>query len=82
MLRVETVGGIVRITLTDWGIPLDADNVKPFDDRATVDTRANGGTGLHLIYSLMDDVLRKTASEPGGPNVLVLSKRVERRSES
>ena len=44
LLRVETTDDVVRITLTDWGIPLDADNVTPFDKRATVETRAKGGT--------------------------------------
>ncbi len=78
LLRVETTDDVVRITLTDWGLPLDADNVGPFDVNAPVETRANGGTGLHLIHSLMDDVVRETASAPGGPNVLVLSKHVER----
>ena len=79
LLRVETTDEIVRITLTDWGLPFDPERVTPFDVRAPVETRAKGGTGLHLIYSLMDDVVRETASAPGGPNVLTLSKHVELR---
>ena len=78
LLRVEATDDLVRITLIDWGLPFDADNVRPFDIDAPVETRARDGTGLHLIYSLMDDVVRETASEPGGPNVLMLSKNVER----
>ncbi len=78
LLRVEATDDLVRITLIDWGLPFDADNVRPFDVDASVETRARDGTGLHLIYSLMDDVVRETASEPGGPNVLMLSKNVER----
>jgi len=77
LLRVETIDDVVRITLIDWGLPFDADTVRPFDVDAPVETRARGGTGLHLIHSLMDDVERETASVPGGPNVLVLSKHVE-----
>ncbi len=79
LLRVETSNDIVRITLTDWGIPFDPETVTPFDVRAPVETRAEGGTGLHLIHSLMDDVVRKAAAAAGGPNVLVLSKHVEHR---
>ncbi len=79
LLRVETADDVVRITLTDWGLPFDAENVRPFDVNATVETRAKGGTGLRLIHSLMDDVVRKTASAPGEPNILVLCKHVEHR---
>ena len=80
MLRVETADDVVRITLIDWGLPFDPENVSPFDVDAPVGTRAKGGTGLQLIHSLMDDVVRKTASAPGEPNVLVLRKHVEHRS--
>jgi len=79
LLRVETADDMVRITLIDWGLPFDANNVRPFDVDAPVETRAKGGTGLQLIHSLMDDVARKTASVPGEPNVLVLCKYVEHR---
>ena len=78
LLRAETTDDVVRITLTDWGVPFDPEKVTPFDVRATVKTRTEGGTGLRLIHSLMDDVARETASAPGGPNVLTLSKHVER----
>ena len=77
LLRVETIDDVVRITLIDWGLPFDADTVRPFDVDAPVETRAKGGTGLHLIHSLMDDIVREAASVPGGPNVLVLSKQME-----
>ena len=79
LLRVETTDDIVRITLTDWGLPFDPESVTPFDVRATLETRTEGGGGLHLIYSLMDDVSRNTAPAPGGPNVLMLSKHAELR---
>ncbi len=79
LVRVETTDDVVRITLTDWGLPFDADKVSPFDVDASIETRARDGTGLHLIYSLMDEVVRETALEPGGPNVLMLSKHVDRR---
>ena len=79
LLRVETTDDIVRITLTDWGLPFDPQSVRPFDVYATVETRAEGGGGLQLIHSLMDGVVRETASSPGGPNLLMLSKHVEDR---
>lgn len=79
LLRVETTDDVVRITLTDWGLPFDAESVRPFDDDAPVETRAKGGMGLRIIHSLMDDVVRETASAPGGPNVLMLSKHREHR---
>ena len=78
LLRVETSDDVVRITLTDWGLPFDPEKVTPFDLRPTDTTRTEDGTGLRLIYGLMDDVVRETASTPGGPNVLTLSKHVER----
>ena len=79
LLRVETTDDVVRITLTDWGLPFDPERVTPFDVRATVKTRTEGGTGLRLIHSLMDHVVRETASAAGGPNILTLSKHVEHR---
>ena len=80
LLRVETTVDEVRITLTDWGIPFDVESVPPFDVNALVETRANGGMGLRIVDSLMDDVVWD--SPPGGPNVLVLSKRRENRIAS
>ncbi len=82
LLQVETTDEIVRITLTDWGLPFDPTRVTPFDTRAPAETRARGGTGLQLIHSLMDGVVRETASAPGGPNVLMLSKHLEHRRTS
>ena len=79
LLRVETSDDVVRITLVDWGLPFDPVSVTPFDVHATVETRAEGGGGLQLIHCLMDGVVRETASSPGGPNLLMLSKHVEYR---
>ena len=79
LLRLEITDDVVRITLTDWGLPFDAESVRPFDVAAPVETRAKGGMGLRIIHSLMDDVVRKTASAPGEPNVIMLSKHVEHR---
>jgi serine/threonine-protein kinase RsbW len=78
LLRVETTDDVVRITLTDWGLSLDPDEVKPFDIHAPLETRIKSGLGLHLIHSLIDTVVRKMAPSPGGPNELTLSKHIER----
>ena len=82
LLRVETTDDMVCIWLTDWGLPFDAESVGPFDVDAPVETRAKGGMGLRIIHGLMDDVVRQTASAPGGPNVLMLSKHLEHRHAS
>jgi phosphoserine phosphatase RsbU/P len=42
-----------------------------------VEARIEGGMGLHLIRNLMDEVVRRTATAPGQPNVLKLVKRIE-----
>ena len=78
LVHVEAADDEVQIALTDWGIPLDPASVKPFDIHAPVETRVNGGMGLHLIHSLTDHVVRQTTPAPGGPNTLTLSKHVER----
>ena len=79
LVRVEAVDDAVCITLTDWGLAFDPGGVSPFDVDALVETRAKGGMGLRIVECLMDDVVRETASESGGPNVLVLCKHVEHR---
>jgi anti-sigma regulatory factor (Ser/Thr protein kinase) len=78
LLRAEVIGDALRITFTDWGLPLDPSAVKPFDIHTPIAARSTGGMGLHFIHSLMDSVVRETAPTPGGPNVLVLTKHIER----
>jgi len=77
-LRAEEVGDFVHLTLTDWGVPLNPADVKPFDINAPVEARIKGGMGLHFIHRLMDAVERSTASAPGQPNTLRLVKLIER----
>ena len=78
LVHAKAQGDAVYITLTDWGIPLDPDDVTPYDIHAPVEVRIKGGMGLHLIHSLMDGVERQTTPEPGGPNTLTLIKQIER----
>lgn len=78
LLTADQRGAFVQIALTDWGVPLNPDDVKPFDIHAPVETRIKGGMGLHFIHTLMDQVERETTAEPGKPNVLKLIKCIER----
>ncbi len=75
-VRVEAAVDKVRITLTDWGLPFEADPSYLAVD-VPLEERAEGGMGLLLVDKLMDEVARETASTPGGPNVLILVKNIE-----
>ena len=77
VIVVELIENSLRITLTDWGIPLDADDVKPFNLNDPVEKRIKGGMGLHFINTLMDEVYRNTSEALGSPNTLTLIKHVE-----
>jgi sigma-B regulation protein RsbU (phosphoserine phosphatase) len=78
LIRVETVDNLLYITLSDWGVSLNPDKVKPFDINAPIETRIQGGMGLHLIRSLMDTVVRRSSEAPGEPNTFPLVKQIER----
>ncbi len=77
LLVADEVGDFVQLTLTDWGIPLNPDDVTPFDINAPIETRIKGGMGLHFIHRLMDSVERETTPELGQPNRLKLVKLIE-----
>jgi len=74
LLRAERAENALHITITDWGLPFDAKDIEPFDIQASLEAHMKRGTGLYLINSLMDSVMRTPASAPGGPNVLTLIK--------
>lgn len=78
LLTATERGQFVQITLTDWGLPLNPDDVRPFDIHAPIETRIKGGMGLHFIHKLMDQVERETTLESGQPNRLRLMKIIER----
>jgi len=77
VIRAEVDEEMLRITLTDWGIPLDPKDVPEFDRHTPIELRIDGGMGLHFIRSLMDEVHRQ-ATPLGEPNTLTLRKRIER----
>ena len=76
-VRLETTDGAIRITLTDWGRPFDAEAAHLAVD-VPLEVRAEGGMGVLLIHGLMDEVARTTAPAPGGPNVLTMVKHTGR----
>ena len=78
MIRVDFADEVLHISLIDWGTPLDPNQVRPFDLDAPIETRIEGGMGLHLISNLVDQVIRKAAPFPGEPNELTLVKRITR----
>jgi len=76
-VRVEATDDAMRIELTDWGRPFEADAAHLAVD-VPVEVRAEGGMGVLLVHELMDEVTRSTASAPGGPNVLTMVKHTGR----
>jgi sigma-B regulation protein RsbU (phosphoserine phosphatase) len=78
LVNAAELGDFVQISLTDWGVPLNPADVKPFDINAPIEMRIKGGMGLHFINKLMDSVERQTSQEAGGPNTLKLVKLIER----
>jgi len=78
LIQARQAGEFVQISLTDWGVPLNPANIKPFDINAPVEARIKGGMGLHFINKLMDEVARETGNGEGQPNVLRLAKLIER----
>lgn len=74
---VEATEAAIRIMLTDWGQPFEADAPYLVRDMP-VEVRAKGGMGLLLVHEMMDSVTRTPATSPGGPNVLTLVKHIAR----
>ena len=65
---------VFQITLLDWGIPLDPDDVTEYDMDAPIESRIQGGMGLHFINTLTDSVVRNTTPNLGSENSLTLIK--------
>ena len=77
LVQVATRDGDLRITLTDWGRPFEADPAHLAVD-VPVEVRAEGGMGVLLMRELMDEVSHSTTTTPGGPNVLTMVKHIGR----
>ena len=74
---IEVTDREVRLALTDWGKPFEADAAHLAVD-VPPELRAEGGMGVLLIEELMDEVARTTSATPGGPNVLTMVKHIGR----
>ncbi len=76
LVQIKAVDDAVIITVTDWGLPLNAEVTLLPDVGASLEARTEGGMGLHLIYALMDSVTREPTTAPGQPNILTLTKQL------
>src|SRR4051812_5275563 len=76
-------GGLIEIAITplerelvielkDTGAPFDIDNVAPLPAEIGVDSLPEGGMGIHIAKTMLDEV----TYEPGPPNLWRLSKRL------
>lgn len=79
----RTAGGSIDIALTplpcelvieikDTGSPFDIDQVAPLPTVLDVDNLPEGGMGIHIAKTMLDDVIY----EPGPPNLWRLCKRL------
>jgi serine/threonine-protein kinase RsbW len=76
-------GGMIEIAITpnerelvielkDTGSPFDIDNVAPLPSELDVDSLPEGGMGIHIAKTMLDEV----TYEPGPPNLWRLCKRL------
>jgi anti-sigma regulatory factor (Ser/Thr protein kinase) len=77
-------GGMIEIAMTatdeelvieikDTGTPFDIDAVAPVPDELTDETLPEGGMGIHIAKTMLDEV----TYEPGPPNKWRLCKRLD-----
>lgn len=60
------------IEVKDTGVPFDIDEVAPLPTELDVDTLPEGGMGIHIAKTMLDEV----HYEPGPPNLWRLCKRL------
>lgn len=61
------------IEVKDQGHPFDIDEVPPLPSELDVDTLPEGGMGIHIAKTMLDEV----SYEPGPPNLWRLRKRLQ-----
>lgn len=77
-------GGMIEIAITpadqelvieirDTGTPFDIDGVAPIPDELTEESLPEGGMGIHIAKTMLDEVVY----EPGPPNLWRLAKRLD-----
>lgn len=62
----------LTIELKDTGSPFDIDNIAPLPTELDVDSLPEGGMGIHIAKTMLDEV----TYEPGPPNLWRLCKRL------
>ena len=56
-LEIETQGGVVTVTLTEYGVdPFDVTKPRNVNIAAPLEERTPGGLGLHLIQNMVDNL--------------------------
>jgi anti-sigma regulatory factor (Ser/Thr protein kinase) len=63
----------IEIEIRDTGTPFDIDGVPPLPDDLTEESLPEGGMGIHIAKTMLDEVIY----EPGPPNLWRLIKRLD-----
>ena len=70
-VRARSDGKVLRISVSDAGVPFDPTAVPPVDTSLSAEDRTVGGLGIHMARSLMDAVRYERKD---GMNMLTLEK--------
>lgn len=73
LVEAEKTDGQIVFTISDSGIPFDPTQQKEADITLSVEDRAIGGLGIHLVRQIMDDVQYERKENK---NILTLTKRI------
>jgi len=71
-LAITTLRDELIIEIKDYGKPFDIDAVAPLPTEMDVDSLPEGGMGIHIAKTMLDEM----TYEPGPPNLWRLSKRL------
>jgi sigma-B regulation protein RsbU (phosphoserine phosphatase) len=72
-IRAELVDGMIRLILTDDGIPFNPLGTRAPFTGSSLDEREAGGLGIHLVRNLVDDISYRRQT---GKNVLSVQKKI------
>ena len=80
VLQINDIGNTVEVVIQDWGQPFDPTTVKPFNYNDPVETRINGGMGMHFMRTLMDSVDYDFGEQVGTVLTMTKARETERSS--